>query len=111
MSTSEVDERPPLPHRLVVPTVDTGEVGLVLTVCGVEWERAPHAERRRDIRGYWSVTLENGDRYVLPEGLHGWARSLDSDVRRRLVRLPVVCAFAQHGGAAAARILSAAQNG
>lgn len=41
MSTSEVDERPPLPHRLVVPTVDTGEVGLVLTVCGVEWERAP----------------------------------------------------------------------
>lgn len=111
MSTSEVDERSPLPRRLVVPTVYTGEVGLVMTVFGIAWERAPHAERRRDLKGYWSVLLENGDRYVLPEGLHGWARNLDNEVRQRLVRLPAVYAFAQHGGDMTARILSAAQNG
>lgn len=110
MSTTEPTGQPPLPHRLVVPTVYTGEVGLVLTVCGVEWERAPKANLRRDLKGYWSVTASNGYRYVLPEGLHEWARGLDCDVRQGLVRLPVVVAFSQHGGSMAARILSAAQN-
>jgi hypothetical protein len=108
MSTCEPGEQAPLPYRLVVPTVYTGEVGLVLTVTGVEWERAEHAERRRDIKGYWSVTVANGNRYVLPEGLHAWARGLDADVRRGLMRLPAVVSFARHGGVMAARILSMA---
>ncbi|WP_369042269.1 hypothetical protein [Streptomyces sp. Midd1] len=110
MSTTDSTERPALPHRLVVPTVYTGEIGLVLTVFAVEWDRAPKADLRRDLKGYWSVTAANGHRYVLPEGLHEWARGLDSDVRRGFVRLPAVVCFSQDGGGMAARILSASQS-
>jgi hypothetical protein len=101
MSNSETETREPLPYRLVVPVVRTGEVGLVLTVCGVEWDGG---------YGHWALTAANGHRYVLPEGLHDWARKLDADVRRGLTRLPTVYAFSQQGGGLAARILSAAQS-
>lgn len=101
MPSRETDQREPLPHRLVVPAVDMGDVGLVVTVCGVEWDGG---------YGHWALTAASGHRYVLPAELHEWARKLDSDVRRQLVRLPSVFAFSRQGGGVAARMLSTAQS-
>lgn len=93
--------RPPLPQRLVVPAVERGDIGLVLTVASVRWDSNYR---------HWAVTVSSGHRYVLPERLYEWARGLDFDVRRHLVDLPVAVAFARYGGAMAARTLSASRN-
>lgn len=89
------------PACLVVPNVDNGDLGLVLTVCAVEWDG-----------GYrrWSLTAANGNRYILPGDLHDWARRLDGDARRQLVNWPSVFAFSRQPGGVAARILSAPQS-
>ncbi|MFV0135533.1 hypothetical protein ACLGIH_20315 [Streptomyces sp. HMX87] len=101
MSTCELRERPPLPHRLVVPAVHPGDMGLVLTVHALEWDGG---------YGHWALTPANGLRYVLPQGLHDWARQVDTDLRRGLLTLPLVAAFSRQAGGLAVRILSSAQN-
>ena len=75
-------------------------MGLVLTVCAVEWDG-----------GYrrWWLTAANGNRYVLPADLHDWARSVDSDARRQLVSWPTVFAFSRQASGVVTRILSAPQ--
>ena len=101
MSRCDAGLRRPLPVRLVVPAVERGDLGMVVTVEAVEWDGGPR---------HWTVTMANGYRYVLPERLNEWARSLDCHVRRQVVALPVVMAFARYGGTVTARILSTAQS-
>ena len=101
MSWTESGWKAAGPACLVVPSVESGDLGLVLTVCGVEWDG-----------GYrrWALTAANGNRYILPLELHEWARRLDSDARRQLVGWPSVFAFSHQSGGVATRILSAPQN-
>lgn len=89
------------PACLAVPDVERGELGLVLTVCGVEWDG-----------GYrrWSLTAANGNRYLLPADLYDWARRMDNDARRELLRWPSVFAFSRQAGGIATRILSPERN-
>ncbi|MGW3153752.1 hypothetical protein [Streptomyces sp. NPDC001089] len=84
------------PVRLVVPVVEPGDIGLVLSVHDLEWDG-----------GYrrWCVTAAEQRRYVLPTELHRWARQLDFERRRILARLPAVFAFSvQYGDVAAHRL-------
>jgi hypothetical protein len=87
------------PQRLVVPEVEPGDVGLVLTVHELEWDGGA----RR-----WWITAGEGRRYALPRELHNWASGAQYQVRRSIIRLPTVFAFSQQGGHTAARILSMA---
>lgn len=99
MSRAEqAPERAGVAH-LVVPAVEPGDVGLVVVVHELEWDG-----------GYrrWWLTAGGGNRYVLPRELHCWARGLNHDARRSLVRFPKVFAFSQQGDSVAARILSTA---
>lgn len=98
MSTSELPGKPPLPHRLVVPYVRTGDIGLVLTVCKVGWDGE-----------HWWLIDAAGRLYVLPAPLRGWARLLDYDVRRRTVELPAVFAFSQQATGMRVREMSVVQ--
>lgn len=83
--------------RLVVPAVEPDDVGLVLAVHGVIWDR--------DIRRWWLVAPE-GRMYRVPAELSDWASRLDYDVRQRIIRYPTVFAFRSTGGTASARILA-----
>ncbi|MEU1552180.1 hypothetical protein ABZ517_05585 [Streptomyces scabiei] len=101
MPTSEAGRRPLLPVRLVVPEVERGDIGMVLTVNAVGWSSGDR---------HWVLTAANEHEYLLPDRLTEWARRLDYDIRRGVVNLPVVMAFSRNGPAVTARILSAAHH-
>jgi hypothetical protein len=89
-------------QQLVVPAVEAGDVGLVLAVHEVVWDR--HLTR-------WWVVVAEGRLYRVPASLTAWAEELDSKVRRQVVRLPAVFAFRQSGGLMQVQMLSSGQRG
>jgi hypothetical protein len=96
MSRRETTRPPTIAPCLVVPAVDVGDVGLVVTVHELDFDG-----------GYkrWHLVTSEGRRYILPPELHPWARRLHSDVRQRFIKLPTRYAFAKAGGDVAARRL------